>query len=138
MKNLILKNNFPVFGIVTVVLVVFRILLNDNTQLVLVVSSINLVALLVVIFTITNQTKAKIVEKVAQSGVPENIRIRENKHLCRCVDCWTYVPLTIIYIGYLFYFSSELGNDIISIVALGLSLSDSFIADAVANLCVKE
>lgn len=133
-----MKNNLPVFGIVTVILVVFRVLLNNNSQLVFVVASINLVALLVVVFAITNQAKEKITEKITLSGVPKDIRIREKKRLCRCVDCWTYIPLTIIYIGYLFCFSSELGNDIISIVALGLSLSDSFIADAVANLCVKE
>lgn len=133
-----MKNNLPVFGIVTVILIVFRILLNNNTQLVFVVALINLVALLVVVFAITNQAKAKITEKVTRSGVPKDIRKREKKHLCCSVDCWTYIPLTIIYIGYLSYFSSELGNDIISIVALGLSLSDSFIADAVANLCVKE
>lgn len=133
-----MKNNFPVIGVITVILVAFRILLNNNTQLVFVVASINLVALLVVVFAIINQAKEKITERVTGSGVPKDIRTREKKRLCRCVDHWTYIPLIIIYIGYLFYFSSELGNDIISIVTLGLSLSDSFIADAVANLCVKE
>ena len=133
-----MKNNLPVFGIITVILVVFRILLNNNPQLVFVVASINLVALLIVVFAITNRAKTTIAEKITQSGVPKDIEIREKKHFRRCIYCWTYIPLTIIYISYLFCFSSELGNDIISIVALGLSLSDSFIANAVANLCVKE
>lgn len=133
-----MKNNLPVFGIITVILVVFRILLNNNPQLVFVVASINLVALLIVVFAITNRTKTTIAEKITQYGVPKDIEIREKKLFRRCIDCWTYIPLAIIYISYLFCFSSELGNDIISIVALGLSLSDSFIANAVANLCVKE
>ena len=133
-----MKNNLPVFGIITVILVVFRILLNNNPQLVFVVASINLVALLIVVFAITNRAKTTIAEKITQSGVPKDIEIREKKQFRRCIDCWTYIPLAIIYISYLFCFSSELGNDIISIVALGLSLSDSFIANAVANLCVKE
>lgn len=133
-----MKNNLPVFGIITVILVVFRILLNNNPQLVFVVASINLVALLIVVFAITNRAKTTIAEKITQSGIPKDIEIREKKHFRRCIDCWTYIPLAIIYISYLFCFSSELGNDIISIVALGLSLSDSFIANAVANLCVKE
>ena len=52
-----MKNNLPVFGIITVILVVFRILLNNNPQLVFVVASINLVALLIVVFAITNRAK---------------------------------------------------------------------------------
>lgn len=133
-----MKNNIPVFGIITVILIVFRILLNNNSQLILVVASINLVALLVVVFSITVQTKDKITEKITQSGVPKDIRKREKKHLFRSVDCWTYIPLTIFYIDYLVYFCSELGNDIMAIIALGLSLSDSLIADAIASLCIKE
>lgn len=133
-----MKNNLPVFGIITVILIVFRVLLNNNSQLIFVVASINLVALLVVVFSITVQTKTKIAEKITQSGVPKDIRNREKKCLFRSVDCWTYIPLTIIYIAYLVCFCSELGNDIMAIIALGLSLSDSFIADAIASLCIKE
>lgn len=58
-----MKNNLPVFGIITVILVVFRILLNNNPQLVFVVASINLVALLIVVFAITNRAKTTIAEK---------------------------------------------------------------------------
>ena len=102
-----MKNNLPVFGIITVILVVFRILLNSNPQLVFVVASINLVALLIVVFAITNRAKTTIAEKITQSGVPKDIEIREKKHFRRCIDCWTYIPLAIIYISYLFCFSSK-------------------------------
>ena len=74
-----MKNNLPVFGIITVILVVFRILLNNNPQLVFVVASINLVALLIVVFAITNRAKTTIAEKITQSGVPKDIEIREKK-----------------------------------------------------------
>jgi len=133
-----MKNKLPVFGIVTVILIVFRILLNNNSQLIFVVALINLIALLVVIFSISGQAQAKITERIEQSGVPKDIKMREKRIFCQTVDCWAYIPLTIFYIIYLVCLCSELGNDIISIVALGLSLSDSFIADTVANLCVKE
>ena len=129
-----MKNNLPVFGIITAILLVFRILLNNNQQLVLVISSINLAALLIVVFSITVQIKTKISNKIIQSGVPQDIIKREKKQVCRAVDCYTYIPLAIVYIIYLFFFSCELGNDIISIFALGLSLSDTFISDVVANL----
>lgn len=132
-----MKNNIPLFGIIIAILIVFRVLLNNNPQLIFVVASINLIALLIVVFSITVQIKTKITYIIEQSGIPEDIATREKTQICRIVD-GLYIPLAIIYIVYLVSFCSELGNDIISILALGLSLTDSFIADAVANLCVKE
>ena len=129
-----MKNNLPVFGIITAILLAFRILIDNNQQLVLVISLINLAALLMVVLSITDKIKAKISNKIIQSGVPQDIIKREKKQVCRSVDCYTYIPLSIAYIIYLVYFSSELGNDIISIFALGLSLSDTFISDIAANL----
>ena len=94
-----MKNNLPVFGIITVILVVFRILLNNNPQLVFVLTSINLVALLIVVFAITTRSKTTIAEKITQSGVLKDIEILEKKHFLRCIDCWTYILLAIIYIS---------------------------------------
>lgn len=58
-----MKNNLPVFGIITVILVVFRILLNNNPQLVFVVASINLVALLIVVFVLPTEQKQQSLKK---------------------------------------------------------------------------
>ena len=128
------ENNLPVFGIITIILIVSRILLNDNTQLIVVVALINLIALLVVIFSITVQTKNRINEKITESGVPLEVKEREKKKLFRRIDCSAYFTLAVVYIFYLSVLCSELGNDIISIIALGLSLSDA----TVANIGVKE
>lgn len=58
-----MKNNLPVFGIITVILVVFRILLNSNPQLVFVVASINLVALLIVVLLLPTEQKQQSLKK---------------------------------------------------------------------------
>ncbi len=133
-----MKNNISVFGVIIAILIVIRVLLNKNPQIVFVVALINLIALLIVVFSITVQIKTIITDKIMQSKVPEDIVKREKRQNYKKVDFCIYIPLLIIYIVYLIYFCSELGNDIISILALGLSLMDSFIADAVANLCIKE
>ena len=129
-----MENNWPVFGILTTTLLVFRILLNNNQQLVIIISVINLVALFIVVYSITTQIKANLSNKIIQSGIPDDIMDRDKKQAYRRVDCYTYFPLTIFYVIYLFFLSSELGNDIISIIALSLSLSSSFISDVITNL----
>lgn len=128
------KNNIPIFGIITAILLVVRILLDSNSQLVIAVASINLVALLLVVYSITDQIRTQVTNKIEKSGVPRDIMERERQQVCRNVYCCAYIPLAIIYVIYLAYFSSQLGNDIISIVALGLSLSDTFVANTIANL----
>ena len=129
-----MKNNIPIFGIITVILIVFRILLDDNLQLPLVIALINLVALLMVVFSITNQIKIKLIEKTTDSGVPKDIIKREQKNIVLYTDCYPYIALLTFYVIYLFFLCSELGNDIISIAALGLSVSDTFIVKAIVSL----
>ena len=128
-----MKNNFPVFGILTLLLLLFRIILNKNAQLVYVVSVINLIALLIVVFSISKSIKAGVSTTIHNSGVPQEIIDREIKETFHKLDLLIYLPLAIIVLLYLVFLSSQLGNDIIAIVALGLSVSDSYIADIVIN-----
>lgn len=133
-----MKNNVAVYGIIIALLLSFRILIDKNDQLLLFVAAINIVALLVVVSSITSNAKAIIKKKITLSGVPDAIVAREVKIGHRRIDYYTYIPLVIICLAYLFFIHSELGNDIISIVALGLSLTDSFISNGIVKTLYKE
>ena len=129
-----LTEKHPFFGIITVILVVVRILLDSNHQLPLVIASMNLVALLMVVYSISKQITTQLLQKAFSSRVPRDIIKREQKVIILRTNCFTYIPLLILYIIYLFFLCSELGNDIISIASLGLSLSDTLISKAIVNL----
>ena len=127
-----MKNKLPVFAFVTAILFVVRILFNSNSQLTLVIASINLVALLVVVFSILNQIMERISEIIKDSNVPLEVMNREKKDTYKRVFFRTFIPLLVFSILYLVFWCCELANDLISIVALGLSLSDADIAEVLA------
>lgn len=119
--------NKPTFAIVMVLLIVARCLLNYNMQLTLIVGLINLFSLLTVVVSITEQFKMEFINKMKSYSMLEDIKMREQKKILRTAGCAVYIPLIVLFIIYLIFFVSDLGNDIISILALGLSLSDIYI-----------
>lgn len=128
-----MKNNLPVFGIVTALLIVFRCLTEKSPYLTETIAIINLVALLIVIFSITIQIKKELTGKIKQLGVPQEITLREIGDVRKRIDIFTYVPLGVFSVIYVALFASTLVNDIISIIALCLSLSDAYIVKTVVN-----
>lgn len=128
-----MKNNLPVFGIVTALLIVFRCLTEKSPYLIETIAIINLVALLIVIFSITIQIKKELTGKIKQLGVPQEITLREIGDVRKRIDIFTYVPLGVFSVIYVALFASTLVNDIISIIALCLSLSDAYIVKTVVN-----
>lgn len=129
-----MKNNIPIYGIATIILIVFRCIFNDNEQLMYIIAFINLIALLLVIFSVTEKTKKQIVEKISLSGAPKEICDREVRSSQIVINLVVYIPVLVLYIVYFVWFTSELWNDILSILALGLSLSDEHIVKALTDI----
>lgn len=129
-----MKNNFPIFGIIVALLIIFRWLIADSEYLVQAIAIINLLAFLIVILSITIQIKKALVEKIRKSNVPQDISFREIKTVQKTIDWFTYAPLVPACIVYFIAFASPFGNDIISIVALCLSLSDTYIINTIVSI----
>ena len=70
--------------------------------------------------------------------VPFEIRSREKNNAIRKLERIVYVPLFVFVMIYLVCWKSGLGNDIISIASLGLSLTDVTIVDVVSNYILKK
>lgn len=128
-----MKNNIPIFGFIMVILIIVRCSFNSIPQLVLVIAAINLVALLMVLFSITAQIKEQGSNKINRLGPVKHFANRDNKRFCHMLNCVTYIPYTVISIIYLLWFKCALGNDIISIIALCLSLSDQYIVTLIID-----
>lgn len=133
-----MKNKFQTIAIITLILIVLRCMVETNPQCVLIVSVINIVALLVVVYLISEQIKTGIVESIRALHVPEQIEKREIRELKNRMGVIIYVPFALASFGYLRFLSSGLGNDIISIIALGLSLCDNHIVSIAVSLYRKK
>ena len=66
-------------------------------------------------------------------GVPKEIKLREKRRTKIYTRIFSYFFYIIICAVYLVFLVSELGNDIVSITSLGLSLIDKSIAISIAN-----
>lgn len=128
-----MKNYTPLFTILISMLIFLRIISNESENLVYIISILNFIALLIVFFSIAEKIKTTIHEKIAASKVPKDIIEREIKTAYRKINIITYVPISIIIVIYFGYLASELGNDIISIISLGLSLVSSNIVEIVVK-----
>lgn len=113
--------------IVTVLLVALRCVVEKTEQSCQYVSVINIIALLVVVYLTTEQIVLAIKDKISSLNVPKEVRVREVRNVQRNQYFLVYVPFTVLSLIYLILFSSSLGNDIISIIALGLSLCNNHI-----------
>ena len=125
-------HNF-VFILFTAFLILLRCVLNSFPHLLVIVALLNLLAMGVVIFTIVDQTRKKVLKKSKESRAPKELVIREQTRLIRKI----YAVATLMFIvssaSYLIFAISELGNDIIAILSLGLSLIDSYISDNIVK-----
>lgn len=133
-----MKNKLQNIAIITAVLIVLRCMFEQNPQRDSVVSVINIIALLVVVYLITEQIKDGIISAIKSYHVPTEIETREIREITIKLSLAIYLPFAVISLLYLGFFSSGLGNDIISIIALGLSLCDEHIVSIVVSLQRKK
>lgn len=133
-----MKDEAPIIWISTVGLIVVRIMMNKIAEVDLVVAIINIVALLAVVSIVVQRIVSKVQTAIEDSGVPFEIRSREKNNAIRKLERIVYVPLFVFVMIYLVCWKSGLGNDIISIASLGLSLTDVTIVDVVSNYILKK
>lgn len=133
-----MKDEAPIIWILTVGLIIVRIMMNKIAEVDLVVAIINIVALLGVVLIVVQKIVSKVQTAIEDSGVPIEIRNREKNAAIRKLEWIVYAPLLLFVMIYLVFWKSGLGNDIISIVSLGLSLTDVTVVDVVSNYILKK
>lgn len=133
-----MKDEAPIIWILTVSLIIVRIMMNKIAEVDLVVAIINIVALLGVVLIVVRKIVSKVQTAIEDSGVPIEIRNREKNAAIRKLEWIVYAPLLLFVMIYLVFWKSGLGNDIISIVSLGLSLTDVTVVDVVSNYILKK
>lgn len=107
-------------------LAITRFLLNENYTL-LQMSCLNLLALDYALFHIFQQAYRRVKEKVYKSALPSSTKKRKN----RCVLLWglfLFVLVVSIEAIYILNFGNATVNDIISIIALFISIEDNQLA----------
>lgn len=128
-----MKNKLSILGILMALLIIFRCLTEKSTHLVEFIAIINLIALLIVIYSILVQIKEGLVKRIEAFQIPNAIALREKNSISKRLDFIVYIPFGLLSILYVIFFPSALLNDIITIVALCLSVSDEYIVEAVTN-----
>ena len=129
-----MKRQFPVSIAVIIFLIILRIVFDGVEKSDLIVAGINVIAALLVFASITEQIKNNVTKKLERLNNPKEIIRREVKSKRRVISSAAYSSFTIIAAVYFIFFRSDLGNDIFSIISLGLAISDAHIAVWISNI----
>ena len=105
-------------------LIILRVLLDRNEHLEIINAVINLIAFYIVVFNISEAIKEKTLARIARVCGAKEISKREQKKYTH-LFYWTLIVINLLVsIIYIFFLRSNLGNDILSIISLALSLLD--------------
>ena len=126
-----MNRNMPVLSLVMALIIGLRCVFDKNERLIYIVAVINVVAIVYVLFTILDNIANRLVDKVIVSNVPQQILKREKRSIRIKVWAWGCSINLILIIAYFWFWCSNLGNDIISIIALGISIMDDDIVKLV-------
>ena len=124
-----MKRNYSF--IIIFLLIPVRIMFDTNEKILYIVASINLVALYIVINSILIRIKKNFFSTI--EAYPQQIANREKQKVNKRINLLCYGSLMTIYIIYMCFFCSGMMNDVISILSLGLSLSDDEVVNLVDN-----
>lgn len=128
-----MSKNISVLSVVIAIIILIRCIFNSNENIIYIVAGINIVALVFVIYTIVEKILDNINDKIKESGVPLRIIKREIKSTRLKIWCWSIAVSVVVIALYLGQWCSSLGNDIISILALGISVLDDEIVRKVTD-----
>lgn len=128
-----MSKNIPVLSVVIAIIILIRYIFDSNEKLLYIVAGINIVAIVFVLYTIVEKTINKINKKIKESNVPEQIIKRELKNTQFKIWGWSILVITILISVYFRCWCSSLGNDIISILALGISILDDEIVKKIVD-----
>ena len=128
-----MNKNISVLSVVIAIISGVRCMLDGNHKLVFIVAGINIVAMAFVLYTIIEKIVGNITDKIKKSNVPEQIIIREIKSTRFKIWGVSIGVSVVAIVLYLLCCCSGLGNDIISILALGISILDDEIVMKVSE-----
>ena len=128
-----MNKNISVLSVVIAIIIGLRCMLDGNNKLVFIVAGINIVAMAFVLYTIIEKIVGNITDKIKKSNVPEQIISREIKSTRFKIWGVSIGVSVVAIVLYLLCCCSGLGNDIISILALGISILDDEIVMKVSE-----
>lgn len=106
-------------------LIILRVVTDKYSELTMIVAMINIGALFVVLFDVAEKLKESVLQKIGASIEAQAIADREKAHF----SPWFYGILitfcALFTIVYLSAWCCGLGNDLISIIALAISVLDN-------------
>ena len=129
-----MKKYFPFYIATIIFFVIIRITFNDSPKQSIIVTGINLLALFVVVISLTEQIKERVYLKLSQSGNPPEIVNREIKRHSFWIRIVPYSIYIIFAILFYVFLNSELANSILSIVSLGIAICDTYFADLISSI----
>ena len=129
-----MNKKLSVLSFVIAIVIFLRCLFDNNENLIYIIAGINTVAFLFIECTIIEKTVSNIVDKIESSNVPEQIREREISSTRFKIWIWGMSISGIIIVLYFLCGCSNLGNDIISILALGVSILDDEIEKKITDI----
>ena len=119
--------------IVIGIIIMIRIIFDSNQNFIYIMTGINIVAIVFVIYTIIEKIVYNVMKRIQESGIPERIMSREITGAQHRIWFWGVFISVGLIVLYLTYWCSNLGNDIISILALGISVLDDEIVQIIAD-----
>ena len=128
-----MNKNISVLSIAIAIIIFLRCILNDNDNIIYIVAGINVVAIIFVVYTIIEKILNNIIDKIKKSKVPEQILNREIASTQVKIWGWSIVIGVIVILVSFWKWCSGLGNDIISILALGISVLDDEIVKKITD-----
>lgn len=105
-------------------LVAVRIIFADHDNLDTIVAMINLVALYIVVFDIAERIKDTIIMKIADTCGSQSIANREIRIFSKLFYIAVIIINLLFIVLYFIFLCSSTANDVLAIIALGLSVLD--------------
>lgn len=105
-------------------LVAVRIIFADHDNLDTIVAMINLVALYIVVFDIVERIKDTIIMKIADTCGSQSIANREIRKFSKLFYIAVIIINLLFIVLYFIFLCSSTANDVLAIIALGLSVLD--------------
>ena len=128
------NKEISILVITIAIIILLRCIFDSNENIIYIVVGINIVAIVFVLYTIIEKILDDIIDRIKKSEVPLQIIKREIKNTQLKIWGWTIAFSAVVIVWYFLYACSGLGNDIISILALGISVLDDEIIKKITEI----
>ncbi len=121
-------------AVIFALIIFLRFVFDDNSELMIMVTVFNIVATLIVLLDIADGAKEAIVQKIEKTCAAPSISVREKKRFKKLF--WSILSVgVLLFVGLALKFCcSSLGNDVLSMGSLGISLLNDEIIQICKNL----